>query len=102
MDTNNKIGALCYWMTTQEQGKELLDSLTKLLQNDPVLPKPKEMMESFGGAEMFCAFRAGQASLVKFIELHATGYIQQENALKEAQNKKDEKIAARAKKRGDR
>ncbi len=80
MDTS-KIGQLCYWMTTHEQGKLLLETLSFIMASDPVLPKPKEVMDSFGGVETFMAFRAGQVSLIKYIEIHGKGYLDQENAL---------------------
>jgi hypothetical protein len=89
----NKLGQLCYWLTKQAQGRELLQELKIMLANDPALPKPPEVLAQFGGADMFMATRAGQLSMIKYIELHAKGYIDQENALKAKQNKEDIKKA---------
>jgi hypothetical protein len=58
-----------------------------MLAEDPVFPKPPEVLAQFGGAEMFAAYRAGQMSLVKFIELHGKGYRDQENAMQAKQDK---------------
>lgn len=77
----SKVGQLCYWMVNQPEGKVLLETLSYIMANDPIFPKPKELLDSFGGAECFMAFRAGQVSLVKYIELHATGYKDHQNAL---------------------
>jgi hypothetical protein len=94
----NKLGQLCYWLTKQAQGRELIHELKMMLSNDPALPKPAEVLAQFGGAELFMATRAGQLSMLKYIELHAKGYLDQENALKEKQNKEDVRKAKKEKK----
>ena len=85
----NKIGMLCYWLTRQEQGRELLDELRRGLADDPILPKHPDYLAQFGGAESYAVWRAGQAYFIRLIELHAKGFIDQENALKAQQNKKE-------------
>lgn len=94
----NKIGQLCYWMVRQKEGQEILKAIKDFLTNDPVFPKPPEFIASFGGTEAYMAFRAGQVSIVRFIELHAQGYIDQENALKDKQNKDEVKKAKKERK----
>ena len=94
----NKMGQLCYWLTRQEQGVELLNELKMMLANDPALPKHPDILAQFGGADNFMAFRSGQASMIKYVELHAKGYIDQENALKEKQNQEELKKAKKEKK----
>lgn len=89
MERNNKIGHLCYLMLHNEQGRELLNELKSMLAEDPIFPKPPEVLAQFGGAEMFAAYRAGQASLIKFIELHGKGYKDQEHAMQAKKDKGD-------------
>lgn len=95
----NKLGQLCYWLIRQPEGKELLTELKLMLSNDPALPKPPDVLASFGGADMFMATRAGQLSMIKYIELHANIYLQNETAIKDAQNKADLAKAKKEKKR---
>lgn len=86
----NKIGQLCYWLVRQKEGKELLDELRIGLQNDPVLPRHPDFLAQFGGADNYSSFRAGMSHFIKVIELHAKGYIDQENAMQAAANKKEQ------------
>lgn len=95
----NKIGQLCYWLIRQPEGKELLTELKMMLANDPPLPKPAEILAQFGGAEMFLATRNGQVSFIKYIELQAAIYIQNENSIKEAQDKAELAKAKKEKRR---
>jgi hypothetical protein len=83
----NKLGHLCYLMLHNDKGVALLDELKRMLGDDPIFPKPKEVLEQFGGASMFAAYRAGQMSLIKFIELHGKGYKDQEHAMQAKQDK---------------
>jgi hypothetical protein len=84
----NKVGMLCYWLTRQDQGRELLEELRRGLADDPVLPKHPDYLAQFGGADNYAVWRAGQAHFLRIIELHAKGYIDQENAAKAAEEKK--------------
>lgn len=95
----NKLGQLCYWLIRQPEGKDLLHELKMMLANDPALPKPPEILAQFGGADMFLATRNGQISMIKYIELHANIYIQNENAIKEQQDKAELAKAKKEKKR---
>lgn len=94
----NKIGQLCYWLIRQPEGKELLTELKMMLANDPPLPKPKEILDQFGGAEIFLATRNGQVSFIKYIELQAAIYLQNETAIKAAQDKAEIAKAKKEKK----
>lgn len=85
----NRIAHLCYLILQNDNGRDLLEELKKMFADDPVFPKPPEVLAQFGGAEMFAAYRAGQASLIKFIELHGKGYRDQENALQAKKDKED-------------
>jgi hypothetical protein len=87
--SKNKIGQLCYWLVRQAEGKELLDELRKGLANDPVFPKHPDLLSQYGGANNYAAFRAGESYLIRVIELHAKGYIDQENAAIAAKEKSD-------------
>lgn len=86
----NKIGMLCYWLTRQDQGRELLEELRRGLSDDPILPKHPDYLAQFGGADNYAVWRAGQAHFLRIIELHAKGYIDQENAAKAEQTRKEQ------------
>ena len=76
----NEIAHLCYLQMHRKEGKQLIEALKTMLAEDMVLPKPEEVLNQFGGAAMFAAYRSGQSSILKFIELHAKGYQDNENA----------------------
>lgn len=90
---------LCHWLVGQENGRALLEELRQGLANDPILPKSPEYLAQFGGAANYAVWRSGQAHFIRLIELHAKGYIDQENAAIAMQNKQDEAKAKREKRK---
>jgi hypothetical protein len=78
----NKIGQLSNWMLNQKEGRELIAELKRIHTDDQVYPKAPEILAQFGGGSEYAAFRAGQLSYIRFIELHAKGFKDQENVLK--------------------
>ena len=83
----NKIGQLCHWLIRQPEGRQLLDELRTGLANDPIFPKHPDLLAQFGGANNYAAFRAGQTYCLRVIELHAAGFVDQENHLQAQANK---------------
>jgi hypothetical protein len=65
----DKINYLLYKIFhTTEDGKELLKYLKKIFLEFSVLPVYPNVIEQFGSIEIFMAFKAGQANLIKWIE----------------------------------
>lgn len=95
----NKTGQLCYWLVRQPEGRELLDHFKNMFANEMTFPKDPAFIAQYGGTESYLAHKAGMVSFLRIIEIHAQGYIDQENAAIEAQNKKNEQKAKREKRR---
>lgn len=83
----NKLGQLSDWILKQKNGKELIDELRKTFTDSPAIPQQKELLENFGGANNYMAYRQGQISVLKHIELHAKGYRDQQLGLQKKTDK---------------
>lgn len=83
----NKLGQLSDWILKQKNGKELIAELRRVFTDSPAIPQSKELLENFGGANNYMAYRQGQLSVLKHIELHAKGYRDQQVALQKKTDK---------------
>lgn len=74
---DDELGMLCHNLLRTEEGKRLIKGLKERMYK-PILPQPKNLLETFGGAEMYAAHRSGQIHVLSMIEVYAKGFQQRE------------------------
>lgn len=95
----NKTGQLCYWLIRQPEGREFLDHFKLMFANEMTLPKDPNHLAQYGGTESYLSYKAGMAAFIRVVEIHAQGFIDQENAAVAAKNKQDAQQSKREKRK---